>query len=84
MPQALRNLEAARTYITEFNPAAADRMARRLVDAGESLAEFPNRGRPASRGHRELALVPPYVIRYRVEGEKVFITGIKHGRQRPD
>ncbi len=73
MPEALRTVEAVRTYIAQFNPAAADRMTNRLIGAGESLADFPNRGRPALRGHRELAIIPPYVIRYRVEGDEVFI-----------
>jgi hypothetical protein len=28
---------------------------------------------------RQLALIYPYLIRYRVEGNTVFITGVRHG-----
>ena len=38
--------------------------------------------RLAGNGFRELTTVPPYVIRYRVEREVVYISRIRHGRQR--
>lgn len=56
-------------------------MAQRLWLAGESLAEHPDRGRVLN-GLRELAIVPPYLIRYRVAGDIVQIVRIKHGAQR--
>ncbi|MDR6850913.1 plasmid stabilization system protein ParE [Sphingomonas sp. BE123] len=37
---------------------------------------------PCRGGRRELATVLPYVIRYLVMGQRVFINDIKHGRQR--
>ena len=58
-------------------------MASRLERAGDSLASFPERGRPAKRGIRELTLIYPYVIRYRVRRDSVEIVRIKHGAQRP-
>lgn len=45
--EAAGNLEAIFTYISAFNPAAARRLAERLVAVADSLAEFPNRGRDA-------------------------------------
>ncbi|MDK2767530.1 MAG: type II toxin-antitoxin system RelE/ParE family toxin [Sphingomonas sp.] len=71
-------------YVEQFDPTAAELLASRLVDAANSLRDFPHRGRPAERGRRELATVPPYVIRYLVKGQRVFINDIKHGRQRHD
>lgn len=82
--EALSNLELIRAYIHEFDPNAAQRLARRLLTAGDSLAKFPARGRPVADGRRELATIPPYVIRYRYEGETVFILSVRHGAQLPD
>lgn len=81
--RALAQLRLIRAYVAQFDPDAAERLAMRLIDAGNSLHEFPDRGRPATVGRRELATVPPYVIRYRVQGDHVVIGDIKHGRQRP-
>ena len=82
-PAALADLHRIRTYIGHFNPAAARRMGFRLVEAGDSLAAMPERGRPIGRGRRELVAVWPYVIRYQVRGESVWILRIRHGRQLP-
>jgi plasmid stabilization system protein ParE len=81
-PAALRQLALIRAYIDQFDPNAAQRLAGRLLAAGESLREFPNRGRPTSDGKRELPTVAPYVIRYVVRGDGVRILRVKHGRQR--
>jgi len=54
-------------YIARENPIAAQRIARELVLAGDSLALFPRRGRPGrAQGSRELSVVHPYVIVYEV------------------
>jgi toxin ParE1/3/4 len=58
-------------------------MALRLKQAGNDLGAFPDRGRRASRRLRELTLIYPYIIRYRVRGGEVEIVRIKHGAQRP-
>ena len=58
-------------------------MAQRLRLAAISLAEHPERGRQVGR-FRELAIVPPYLIRYRVTAGGVQIIRIKHGAQRPE
>jgi toxin ParE1/3/4 len=83
LPEALWTVNLVRSYIGQYDPQAADRLAQRLRQAGESLADFPNRGRPAGNGARELPSVPPYIIRYEVSGDRVFILSIRHGRQRP-
>ena len=82
--EALADIEQIRLYIGQFDPQAAQRIAERLIAAGDSLYVFPNRGRPASRGRRELVTVPPYLLRYVVQEEDVFITGVRHGARRPD
>jgi toxin ParE1/3/4 len=81
--RALRDLDQIWVYIDQFNPLAAQRMASRLRAAGESLAHFPLRARGTAR-FRELVIVRPYLIRYRVKGERVEILAIRHGAQQPD
>jgi len=82
--EARSNLVAIRSYIGSFNPMAARRFAARLVAAAESLDELAERGRPTGRGMRELTVVAPYIIRYRVHADRVIILRIRHGARRPD
>ena len=82
--EALENLELIRAYIQQFDPAAARRFASRLVEAGESLCDFPHRGRPVGGENRELMTIPPYVLRYRITSETVFILRIRHSAQLSD
>ena len=82
--EALENLEAAGSYIRDFNPGAAQRLTRRLVDAAESLADFPERGRAISPTRRELPVVRPYLIRYAVTPDEVQILKIRHMARRPE
>jgi len=77
--EALDDLDGIIVYISHFDPDAADGMGEKLFALGESLADFPRRGRPGADGTRELATVPPFILRYDVEGERVFILSIRHG-----
>ncbi|PAX08012.1 type II toxin-antitoxin system RelE/ParE family toxin [Sphingomonas lenta] len=70
-------------YIRQHDAAAAERVGARLIALGESLAEFPHRGRPIGADLRELTTVWPYVLRYRVRGGIVIIIRVRHGRRRP-
>jgi toxin ParE1/3/4 len=83
-PRAIEHLAHLRAYITQDNPKAANRVAAALLDAVESLAELPNLGRPGRvAGTREL-VVPgtPYVIPYRLRGDRLDIIAVFHGRQK--
>lgn len=77
--EAVGNLEAIVAYVSAFNPAAARRLAERLIALADSLAEFSERGRGAGEGRREMVIVRPYILRYRVEGDRVIILRIRHG-----
>jgi toxin ParE1/3/4 len=56
-------------YIAAENPVAARQIGRELLLAGDSLAILPRRGRPGRlAGTRELVVMPPYLIVYRVSG----------------
>ncbi len=76
-------MRGIRDYIGQFNPSAASRLAGRLVATAESLAEFSERGRPIGGNRREMVVVWPYVIRYRVDADRVVILRIRHGAQKP-
>jgi len=76
---AVGNLEAIFTYVSVFNPGAATRIADRLIEVADSLAKFPNRGRDAGGGQREMTTVWPYILRYRVEGKTVVVLRVRHG-----
>lgn len=77
--EAVAHLEAIVTYVSVYDPAAAERLGRRLIELADSLAEFPERGRDAGDGKREMPTVWPYTLRYRVETERVIILRIRHG-----
>jgi toxin ParE1/3/4 len=83
-PRATQHLAHLRSFIARDNPKAANRIASALLEAVERLAELPNLGRPGRvAGTREL-LVPgtPYVIPYRVRGDRLEVIAVFHGRQK--
>jgi addiction module RelE/StbE family toxin len=82
--RALRDLDLIQSYIAQFDPVAAARIVNELVDAGNGLNDFPNRGRLGTHGRRELPSVPPYIIRYRVGRDIVTIQSVRHSARRPD
>ena len=82
-PASLRDLVAIRAYLERFNPHAAASLFDRLLAAGNSLADHAERGRDIGRGRRELVVVYPYLIGYRVQGSTVQIIRIRHGAQEP-
>ena len=81
--EALSDLAVIRQYIGQFDPAAAASFARRLIEAGENLGEFPFKGREIGDGLRQWPLVRPYLLRYVVDGDSVYILDIAHGAQDP-
>lgn len=82
--EALAAVELIRAYIHQFDPQASRRMASRLIAAGDSLCDFPQRCRPAGDTARELVTVPPYIPRDRVEGDTVYVLQVRHGAREPD
>ena len=83
-PRAIRHLAQLRAHIARDRPTAAHHVAAVLLDAVERLAELPNLGRPGRvPGTREL-VVPgtPYVIPYRMRGDRLEIIAVFHGRQK--
>jgi len=83
-PRAITHLADLRAHIARDNPNAAGRIATTLLTAVDRLTELPNLGRPGRvAGTREL-VVPgtPYVIPYRLLGDRLEIIAVFHGRQK--
>ena len=80
--EVYEHLDEIVTYIARDNPVAAESIGARLIALGESLADFPGRGRPAGGRTREMTGVWPYLLRYRVIGDDVVIVSVRHGRRR--
>jgi toxin ParE1/3/4 len=84
---ALRGLVSLRAYISQDNPAAAERQVERVLSAAAGLAEIPETGRPGRRARtRELVVSRmPYLVPYRIRGELIEImrccTGGSAGRE---
>ena len=81
---AQRDVARIYHYLAQFDPQAAQRLAKRLYEAGQRLGHHPDIGRPVSGGRRELVTVPPYVIVYRADPGEVRILRVWHGAQLRD
>lgn len=85
-PEAFDDLQRLRAFLASESPNAAARTVRLLEAAIESLADLPQRGRPASPDIREL-VVPfgrsAYILRYALisEAETVVVLRLWHSRE---
>lgn len=82
-PLARARLREIRAYVARDKPDAAAKLATRIVSLVEALREHPYLGRAGSEPDvRELVVGgTPYLIFYRVRGERVTIHTIRHGAQ---
>ncbi len=71
-----------RRYIAQFRPRAAQRIAEDLYAAADGLGEHSERGKPGKRDRRELLIIRPYRIVYRVTEDAVFILRVRHTARR--
>lgn len=83
IPAALDNLTEIRRHIGNDNPLAAQRMATRILAAGNALELFPERGRPTGVANvRELVIAGTfYLLVYCVTGQTVQILRVWHEAQ---
>lgn len=82
--QAIADVVEIVAWISAERPGVAVRIAEKLFRAGYSLDRFPERGRTTSLGRRELIVMAPYLIRYRVESDQVTILEVRHVARTPD
>ena len=83
--RALGDLKRLAHYIEADDLTAARQVARRIRERCDSLADFPDQGRPIPGGQRRVLVITgaPYLAFYRITGETITILHIRHGRQRP-
>ena len=81
---ARTRLREIRAYVARDKPEAAERLAMRIVAMIETLRNHPHLGRVgAEAGIRELVIGnTPYIVLYRVKGQRVTIGTVWHGAQR--
>ena len=81
---ARTRLQEIRAYVARDKPEAAERLAMRIVAMLEAFRNHPYLGRAgAEPGIRELVIgSTPYIVLYRVQGQRVIISTIWHGAQR--
>lgn len=86
--EARNDLVRLRAFIAVHDPAAAGRVARRLIRGIERLMRFPRLGRRVSIGPDQVAPdeirewpVGDYVVRYLIAGDRVIVLRVWHGRE---
>lgn len=82
--RAVRHLAHLRAYIAKDRPNAAQQVAATILATVELLAEQPGLGRPGRVPRTRELVVPgtPYLVPYRIRGDRLEIIAVFHGRQR--
>ncbi len=82
-PRALADIQALRGRVAREQPAAAARVAGRILAAAELLPTYPELGRVGrAPDTRELAVArTPYLLIYRCQDDLVTILRVLHGAQ---
>ena len=82
--RALQHLARVRDYIAKDDPKAAAEIARRILESVELVTVNPHRGRSGRIvGTRELVIAgTPYIVPYRIKGERLELIAVFHGRQK--
>ncbi len=83
LPEALDDLKRLHAFIEPHSQTAANRAVNMLIEAAESLQEFPEKGRPWNLeiNFRELSVrfgARGYVIRYRLFEGQIIIVRVWH------
>ncbi|MBI2707954.1 MAG: type II toxin-antitoxin system RelE/ParE family toxin [Proteobacteria bacterium] len=80
LEEAVLDLHKLHDYIKQDKPQAATKVAKRIYEAIDLLEHQPGIGRPGRVPHtRELIIGgTPYIIPYRVKGEKLEILRVLH------
>jgi toxin ParE1/3/4 len=81
---ALKDRDEIFDYIESDNPRAAVEVDLRIKGQTETLIGFPASGRPGRvRGTREFVIDrTPYIVAYRIKGDRVRILRVLHGARR--
>jgi plasmid stabilization system protein ParE len=85
LPVALDDLQKQFEFLNERDPDVASRAVRTILNGGATLAKFPERGTVIpGTNQRKLRVFfgkYGYLLYYRLEGDRVFILRLHHGRE---
>ena len=77
-----------RAFIAKHNPAAAERLARRLIQGIERLLRNPRLGRRVTVAPDQMApeeirdwVVGEYVVRYLIADQRIVVLRVWHGKE---
>jgi len=81
---ALNDLDESIEYIAQHNINAARKLANRIWNSVQILADNPEIGRPGRvPGTRELVITgTSYLVAYRIKGEQIQILRVLHGARK--
>jgi plasmid stabilization system protein ParE len=86
LPGAISDLQRLREFIVPHNREAANRVVTVIKKSIKILSRYEYVGKPAEGmpGYYDMVIpfgISGYVLRYRVEGNTVFIIAVKHGKE---
>jgi plasmid stabilization system protein ParE len=86
LPEALDDVLRLRIFLQEKSPNSAARAGQSLLEGANFLSRFPEWGSPMNDGTGRREFFIPfgssgYVLRYRLENDKVIIIRAWHGRE---
>lgn len=83
-PAALAEAESAAAWYAARSSRAAAAFAREIETAIALIAENPERGFVYLEGTRRILLKRfPFLVVFRVQGERIHVVAVAHGRRRP-
>ncbi len=83
---AIHDLQRLRDFIIPHNPDAAQRAVMVIKSAVAAITANPRAGKPVEELPDYHDIIIPfgssgYALRYRVQGETIFIVAVKHGKE---
>lgn len=78
---AIQQLAAIRRYVAQDKPIAANRLALRIKNSVNTLANFPDSGRAGFIDKTRQWVIPgaPYIATYAVDADEVRVLSLHHG-----
>ena len=87
--EARGDLVRLRSFVARHDPAAAQRVARRLIQGIERLIRHPRLGNrvavaPGQAAPEEIRdwLVADYAVRYLIANDRIIVLRVWHGKER--
>ena len=87
--EARGDLVRLRSFVARHDPAAAQRVARRLIQGIERLIRHPRLGKrvviaPDQAAPEEIRdwLVADYAVRYLIANDRIIVLRVWHGKER--